>query len=151
MQELKKLAISITNWFYKKEKTTILMNKISGLNIYFLKFEALTQANFIARLKQEQTNIRRIINRIHYIRETSFNSAGYAISEIITFILSIGLIFIKIEPFYEGIFFVIFVPFILIYMIFLIKDLDNPFNYYGNKETSDEISLKLIQDFIKQK
>jgi hypothetical protein len=96
-------------------------------------------------MKQEQNTIRRIITRIHTIRETSFNSSGYAIVELITLILSLGLIFVKVDPFYESMFFIGFVSFILIYMVMLIHDLDDPFDY-RESNTTNEISLKPLID-----
>ena len=137
---------SIINWFHKKERTRVLMDKLSKFNDFFLAFESLTQANFIARLKQEQSAIRRMLIRIHTIRETSFVSSGYAIAEAIAIILAIGLIFVKIDPFYEALFFVGAITFLQIYMILLIKDLDNPFEYYGGDRGPDEISLKPLED-----
>jgi predicted membrane chloride channel (bestrophin family) len=145
-----KLTGSIIKWLHKTEKTGEVLNKITGLNDYFLALEPLTQANFIVRLKNEQNNLRRMITRIHSIRETSFNPAGYAIAEIISFILCIGLIFTKIDPYYESIFFVAFVSFILIYMVLLIKDLDNPFGYYEKENYADEVSLKPLFDLEKR-
>jgi len=150
---LKKLAEfnnSLVEWFYKKERTGNLMEKLKSFNEDFLFFETQTQANFIVRLKQEQNNIRKMINRIHTIRETSFLGTGYAIAEIITFILVIGLIFIKMDPFYESMFFVSFVSFILIYMIFFIKDLDNPFGYNEKDSLVEEVSLKPVLDSQKR-
>jgi len=135
---------SIIKWFHKKERTRTLMDKLSTFNDFFLAFESLTQANFIARLKQEQSAIRRILIRIHTIRETSFVSSGYAIAEAIAIILAIGLIFVKIDPFYEALFFVGAITFLQVYMILLIKDLDNPFEYFGGGP--DEISLKPLED-----
>jgi len=127
------------------------MEKLLSFNDDFLAFESQTQANFIVRLKQEQNSIRKMINRIHTIRETSFLGTGYAIAEIITFILVAGLIFIKMDPFYESIFFVSFVSFILIYMIYFIKDLDNPFGYYEREDNLvEEVSLKPILDSQKR-
>lgn len=140
------LASSINDWFHKKVRTATVLEGIQGYNDYFLAFEPLTQANFIVRMKQEQTTLRRIITRIHSIRETSFNEAGYAIAEIISFLLIVGMIFLKLEPFYENVFFVIFVSFILIYMVMLIKDLDNPFGYYEEDSLSQEVSLKPLID-----
>jgi len=140
------LTNSINDWFHKKERTRALMDKLSGFNDFFLVFESLTQANFIARLKQEQSAIRRILIRIHTIRETSFVSSGYAIAEAIAIILAVGLIFVKIDPFYEALFFVGAITFLQIYMILLIKDLDNPFEYYGGERGPDEISLKPIYE-----
>lgn len=136
---------ALINWFYKKERTNELMKKILDFNKYFLAFENQTQANFIVRMKQEQNMIRRIINRVHTIRETNFLGTGYAIAEIITCVLVMGLVFIKMNPFYESMFFVSFVSFILIYMIFFIKDLDNPFDY-DKASLVEEVSLKPLLD-----
>lgn len=144
------LTSNIVGWFHKKVKTTSLFEQIQGYNEYFLAFEPLTQANFIVRMKQEQSSIRRIITRIHTIRETSFSEAGYAIAEIISFLLITGMIFLKLDPFYENVFFVIFVSFILIYMVMLIKDLDNPFGYYKTDNMSEEVSLKPLSDLEKR-
>jgi hypothetical protein len=144
------LTGSIIKWLHKKERTTFILNKISGLNAHFLALESLTQANYIVRLKNEQSVLRKLITRIHTIRETSFNPAGYAIAEIITVILCIGLIFTKIDPYYESIFFVAFVSFILIYMVLLIGDLDNPFGYYEKESLADEVSLKPLFDLEKR-
>jgi hypothetical protein len=137
---------ALIDWFYKKEKTNNLMAKLKSFNDDFLSFESQTQANFIVRLKQEQNLIRKMINRIHTIRETSFVGTGYAIAEIITFILVFGLIFIKMSPFYESAFFVSFVSFILIYMIYFIKDLDNPFSYNEEDCLVEDVSLKPLLD-----
>lgn len=144
------LTGSILEWLNKKVKTGTILKSITDFNDYFLALEPLTQANFIVRLKNEQNNLRRSITRIHTIRETSFNPAGYAIAEIISFIMCIGLIFTKIDPYYESIFFVAFVSFILIYMVMLIKDLDNPFGYYETEKYADEVSLKPLLDLEKR-
>jgi hypothetical protein len=141
---------SIFQWFYREERTDALMRKLQSFNTDFLNFEGQTQANFIARLKQEQSYIRKTINRVHTIRETSFLGTGYAITEIITFVLILGLIFIKMDPFYESIFFISFVSFILIYMIYFIKDLDNPFGYTEKENLVEEVSLKPLIDSQKR-
>ena len=141
------LTVSMKNWFYKKERTRDIMDKLSGLSDFFVAFEPLTQANFIARLKQEQTNIRRIVIRIHTVRETSFVSSGYLIAEITTVLLVLGLILSKIDPFYESLFFVGVITFLLTFLILLIRDLDNPFGYYESDSTED-VSLKPLDDLI---
>jgi predicted membrane chloride channel (bestrophin family) len=144
--KLAELNAAIIKWFYKEERTENIMKILKSFNDDFLAFESLTQANFIARLKQEQNSIRKMIIRIHTIRETSFLGTGYAIAEIITSILVFGLVFIKMDPFYESIFFISFVSFILIYMIYFIKDLDNPFGYNEADNLVEEVSLKPILD-----
>lgn len=147
---VRELTDFILKWFHKKEKTADLFAKITALNPIFLALEPLTQANFIARLKQEQNNLRRVITRIHTIRETDFNPAGYAIAEILSFVLCLGLIFTKITPYYESVFFVAFVSFVLLYMVLLIKETDNPFSYYEKDDYTDNISLAPLENFQKR-
>jgi predicted membrane chloride channel (bestrophin family) len=99
----------------------------------------------LARLKQEQSNLRRTLIRIHTIRETSFISAGYMLADIITILLCIGLILARIEPFYESLFFVGVISYLMIFLLMLIRDLDNPFGYYERFSGAD-VSLKPLED-----
>ncbi len=146
ISKIDQLTKSILKWFNKQEKTEALRDRIFDLNNYFSKFEPLTQPNFIFRLKQEQNQLRRITNRIHTIRETSFLGAGYAIAEIITTIITLGMLFINIgNSTIEGLIFTGFVSFVLVYMIYLIKDLDNPFGYYAEDSLSENVSLLPVE------
>ncbi len=147
MSHLLDLSKTMKKWFYRSEKTEIVIGKITALNEHFMNFEPLTQANFIARLKQEQSNLRKLLIRINTIRETSFISSGYFIASTTTILLVLGLIFAKIEPFHESYFFVSIVSYLLIYLIFLIKDLDNPFGY-SEDASSEDVSLKPLDDVI---
>lgn len=138
-------AATFLEWTKKKAKTREVMDKVTGFNDYFIKIEGLTQPNFIARLKSEQHLIRKIVTRIHTIRETNFSEAAYAIAEIITLLLVSGFLFVKIEPYHESLFFLSFVSFILIYLLLLIRDLDNPFSYYEKESLTEEVSLYPIE------
>lgn len=146
LQYLNSLSRDIWRWFHKEQRTADMMRRIEGLNDFFLQFEPLTQPNFIVRLKQEQSTVRRLILRIDTIRDTSFVPVAYAIAEMGTALMVFGLLFAKIEPFYEAIFYVGVVTFLLVYLIFLIKDLDNPFDYYKGGGEAAHVSLKPIED-----
>jgi hypothetical protein len=121
------------------------MARLDGLDDFFVAFESLTQANFIVRLKQEQSNVRRILVRIHGIRETNFISSGYMVAEATTLMLVIGLVLAKIDPFYESLFFVGVITFLLVFLNLLIRDLDNPFGYYEG-DSAEDVSLKPLDD-----
>lgn len=142
------LAYAIREWFYKKERTVTLMTRLRDLNGFFRAFESSVQANFIARLKNDQSALRRLITRIHTIRETDFVASGYAVSEITTFLVCCGLVLSKIDPFYESLFFVGAISFLLIFMLTLIKELDNPFGYYEH-ESCEHVSLQPLEDLLK--
>lgn len=150
MKELVILNELILEWFHKRVRTEQIYQEIFVLNERLLDFEKVTQANFIVRMKNEQSNLRKVISRIDTIRDTSFLSTGYAVCEIITFILVLGLIFVKIDPFIESIFFVPFVSFIMIYMLTFVKSLDNPFSYYEEGGLVEDVSLKTLNDTKKR-
>jgi hypothetical protein len=141
------LGLTIHRWLHKQERSLAVMTQISSLNHHFLAVEPLTQANFIARLKQEQSALRKIIIRIHTIRETDFISSGYFIASTTTILLLIGLALARIEPYYESLFFVIVVGYLLLFLMFLIRDLDNPFGYYEGG-SSEDVSLKPLEDAL---
>lgn len=137
---------SINDWFYRKERTKSLIEKLHNMNNYFAEFETIIQPNFLTRIKNEQSNVRKMIIRIDNIRDMSFIQSAYAIVEALAFFLVVGLLILKVEPFYESVFFTILVSFLVIYMIFLIKDLDNPFDYSKHGENGTEVSIKPIHD-----
>jgi len=97
-------------------------------------------------MKNEQSVIRKAVLRIHTIRDTEFVQSAYAIVEALGFAIAFGMILIRIEPFYESLFFTVLVTFLIAYMFFLIKDLDNPFDYSTHGESGTEIPLKPLHD-----
>jgi predicted membrane chloride channel (bestrophin family) len=139
---------SLLLWLHKKERTRNILGKVRQMNDFFIHLEPVAQAPSLSRMKQEQSTIRKTIIRIHAIRETSFVISAYAIAEALAFFLVLGMLLARMEPFYESLFFVTLVAFVVLYMIFLIRDLDNPFDYQSNGEHGSEVSLKPLHDFF---
>jgi hypothetical protein len=142
----KDLLKAINNWFYRKERTKSLIERLHKMDDHFAELEPMMQANFLTRMKNEQANLRKMVIRIDNIRDISFIQSAYAIVELLAFFVVTGLLILKIEPFYESVFFTMIVSFLVVYMIFLIKDLDNPFDYAEHGETGTEVSIKPIHD-----
>ncbi len=92
------LVASFKRWFYKTERTQVLSEKISALGDHFFLLEPFTQANFIVRLKQEQTAITRMLTRMHTIRETSFAASGYTMAVIATVLVLLRSVFHQDPP-----------------------------------------------------
>jgi hypothetical protein len=141
---------SIVDWFYRREKTKSIIEKLHKMDDHFAKIEGIVQPNFLTRMKNEQANIRRMVIRVDNIRDLSFVQSAYAIVETLAFFVIFGLLILKVEPFYEALFFTLIVSFLMVYMIFLIKDLDNPFDYSGHGESGTEVSIKPIRDLIER-
>ena len=147
LRRARDLAARIRDWFFKEARTGEVMRDIEGLSAEFALLETRTAPNYVARLKQEQNNLRKIITRIHTIRETDFIFSGYFIASTTTFLLIVGMIFLRIEPFYESLFFVALVTYLLLFLLRLIRDLDNPFGHYDGASFED-VSLKPVHDAI---
>jgi hypothetical protein len=143
------LGHDIHNWFYKKLDTETPLAKVNGLTTDFAMLEPWTQATFIARLKAEQSALRRTLIRIEVIRETDFVAAGYALAYIITGLLCVGLVLAKLDPFHESLIFTGVIAYLLIFLLLLIRDLDNPFGYYDRLSGAD-VSLYPIENSIKR-
>lgn len=142
LSHLQQLTETLKGWLYNRGSTMAVLDQIGGLNAFFLQFESLTQPNFIVRLKQEQHTLRRMVIRIDTIRETSFIGAGYVIAELMTFLLVGGLLVANFGSFAGEIFLICTITFLLVYMLFLIRDVDNPFDYDGEPRAGlAEISL----------
>ncbi len=146
LEHILNFTASLKDWFYKKEPTVGLLNRLTRLNNFFLVFEPLTQASYIVRMKNDQSAIRRSVIRADTIRETSFVPSGYAIAEATIIVVTLGLLLTQIEPFYESLFFVGLIVFLLTYMISLIVNLENPFDYSSKLGVQDEVSLKPLAD-----
>jgi hypothetical protein len=146
----RELISTLNDWFYKKVKMKVLLDKLSSMNTFYIALDKEgIQANYIIKMKNEQNNIRKMVMRIDTIRDTEFVGSAYAIVEAMGFLTVVGLLIIKIEPYYASLFMTLLITFLISYMFLLIKDLDNPFDYLVNGETGTEISLKPIHDFEK--
>jgi hypothetical protein len=146
LQHVLQTQTLIMDWLYQKTSFQTLLDHIENYSEHYAKLEDWVPVNYIVRLKQEQSSLRKMLIRIQVIRDTGFVSSAYAIVESLAVLISFGLLLIKIEPFYESLFFLGFVIFLVLYMLFLIRDLDNPFEYSERGETPGEVALFPIHE-----
>lgn len=149
LERVCELAEAIRLWFLKRASGPELFDRLGGLNDAFLALDAGAPPNLLVRMKQEQSALRRVLIRVQTVRETSFVAPAYAIAEIAATLVIIGFLLARIDPFYESLFFVGLIAFLFTYLIALIRDLDDPFEYDRNGNASvDEVSLKPLEDAI---
>jgi hypothetical protein len=89
------------------------------------------------RLIQQMENLLRIINRINTIRETSFVASVYWLAWLGTALMCAGLVFTQLNSPLESSVFLLVVSFVLLFMIHLISDLDNPFGFNDVNSAED--------------
>lgn len=149
LRELAVLAGELLDWFHKRKRTAELLDRVDALTPHIAALEAVSQATLVARLKQEQGNVRRALIRARTIRETSFVAAGYLLADLTTTLLCIGLVLSRIEPFHESLFFVGVISWLMVFLLMLIRDLDNPFGYYERFSGAD-VSLEPLEDTVRR-
>jgi hypothetical protein len=142
LEHMGRFAADVRAWLHGRHGVDVPLERIDELNHFFLLFQPLTQPNFIVRLKQEQSTLRLLVIRINTIKTTSFVGAGYTIAKITSVLLVIALMFADIAQLGAEMFLLGAIAFLFGYMILLIKDLDDPFEYDENgRRGAVEVSL----------
>ena len=81
----------------------------------------------IAKLRNELGGIDKMTNRIEVIIRTDFIPAAYALAEIATVSVILLMLFVKIDPLAESTIIFAVICSMLIGLVLLIRDMDNPF------------------------
>lgn len=96
-----------------------------------------------ARLMAEIAQILKLINRVEAIRETSFITLVYWLATAGIILLSGSLVFTVTDALQESIFFIIVIAFLLIFLLRLIADIDNPFGH-ADATSAEDVSIDLL-------
>lgn len=119
---------------------------LAGLQGSFLEMEALgVPPNYIIRLKSEEGAVRKGLLRMYYIQKTSFLPLAYTLVKSLVALLLGILLFTKIEPLYDSAIIVAFLSFLFVYILRLLRLLDQPFR--ARERTRDDVSLFLLEEF----
>lgn len=115
-------------WMKEDGPAASLLNRLDDVQRAIERLAQKNPAPLQARLLLELAQIRRLVYRIGVIRATTFVPTLYGMAYIGTGLLSGGLLFTDIEPFGESLFFISAISLLLIKLLWLIADLDNPFS-----------------------
>jgi hypothetical protein len=96
----------------------------------------------IVKLRVEMGSLDRLVNRVDVIIRTEFIPAAYAIAEVATAGVILVLLFVKVDPAIDGIVIFAVISIMLIALIFLIKDMDNPFEF--GEGTHADVDIQLL-------
>ena len=93
--------------------------------------------------------ILKLINRIETIRETSFVKLVYWLAYAAIGLLCGGLILMENTRLHEAIFFIVVISLMMIFLISLISDLDNPFGN-GDAMSVEDVSLDVLTSAVER-
>lgn len=128
-ENLHAVTNTILEWFHNQRSVEDVFTKISGITDIALTLENAGVGAIASRISSEQHNLRKQFSRVSVIRRTNFLATGYAMLEVISAVIVVLLLISTFESVLIAIIITGFVVQIFFYMIYLIRDLDEPFEY----------------------
>ncbi|MDX1885094.1 hypothetical protein [Mycolicibacterium sp. 120270] len=142
---LAEIAGSVRMWLLHDTDVDDVLADLRRLNPLFIVFAPKIQAGFTTRLKSEQANIRKLVIRMDTMRRTSYVSAGYLIAEVTALMILILLIVTDLGPIAPTILVVGVITYLMVYVLALIRDIDNPFEYRGGLPGPADVDLGVLE------
>jgi hypothetical protein len=139
------LSTAIHGWLYKKHTSEKVFNAISKISSTAQKLD---NGALGIRVQNELHNVRKMVTRVDVISRTSFLQTGYALMDTIVALVLVLLLISKFDYIVSESVVCTFVSMIYIYMIRLIRDIDDPFEYEeGAAQGAAEVELFPLTEF----
>jgi hypothetical protein len=151
--QLIEISRSVRMWLIHDRGLDDVLSDIRALNGPYRVFAPVIQAGFTTRLKTEQASVRKLVLRMDSMRRTSYVSAGYLIAEITAVLLMFVLVLTDlgsgadstVSQVVTQLVLVGLISYLLIYLVSLIRDLDNPFEYKDGQPGAADVSLDVLE------
>lgn len=115
-------------------------NAVTSLNQVLAPLSKFCEPPLMARVQGEQAKIRLIIARIQRIRDTDFLASAYTLLHFLIIASSITLLMTRSDDFNTNLIISGFLFMSFMYLLLLIYDLDNPFEYDGISSADIDLS-----------
>jgi len=144
------LVQAILNWLYQRIDHAAMMRAVQGCHRQItetaIRLKAVDPSvgmSLQTRMMVEFELAFKGLNRIETIRETSFVPLVYWLAYAGAGLLISGLVFSKSASVWESVFFISVISFVLLFLLRLITDLDNPFGH-GEEDSAEDVSIEAL-------
>lgn len=143
------LADTIKGWLLRQHAVDRVFAEISKMNAVVVKIDQAGASAYGNRIVPELANLRKACSRIDVISRTGFLPPAYALLEVLLAMILGLLLASKFKSPVAEFILVPFVSLVNIYMLRLIRDIDDPFDYApdGSKRGGAEVDLFPIDEF----
>ena len=129
-QRYYEIAVAITNWFMNRGTLASCLQELNSMNELIADLDRRgAGAVFVTRCLSEQHNLRKLVTRIDVIRRTQFIATGYALLQMFVFTTVALLAFSNFRNWQVQVLVIGTLTLIYLYLLRLIRDLDDPFEY----------------------
>ena len=147
-KQLNEVTESIINWFKHGGSEEDVFRRINSITNIALGLEKAGVGAIASRVTGEQHNLRKLFSRVNVIKKTGFLVTGYALLEVLSIVIIILLLVSKFENETISIIIISFITQIFVYMLRLIRDVDEPFEYSSTgKVRAADIDLFPLLDY----
>jgi hypothetical protein len=153
LAELRRSVLTLTDaileWLHRKRSTPMVFAALTELNSVVCQLEREGAGPYASRAVPQLLMVRRSVARIDVIVRTGFLPPAYALLEVLVAMIIVLVLIAQFRNLVSELLLVPFVSLINIYMLRLIRDIDNPFDYRsdGSERGSAEVSLFPLQEF----
>lgn len=131
-----KLVATVEDWFLRRVTVDKCYAALDDFRQVSKTMHDAAGVNYAIRGLVEMHNLRRLISRVDVITRTSFLLAGYALLDLLVGTTIVLLLISNYKTYMAEYFLIALFSLIYIYLIRLIRDVDNPFEYSGNKHAA---------------
>lgn len=140
------ISASIRLWLLNNDGLDDVLELLRRLNPLFIVFAPKIQAGFTTRLKGEQAGVRKLVLRMDTMRRTSYVSAGYLIAEVTGLMILVLLLITTIGQLAPTLLVVFVITYLLVYLLMMIRDIDNPFEYQNGRPGAADVDLGVLEN-----
>jgi hypothetical protein len=120
----------VADWFMNRGTVASCFQALNNINDLIGDLERVgIGAVFLTRCLAEQHNLRRLVTRIDVIRRTRFIQTGFALLQMLVSVTIVLLVFSNFKNWQVQFLIVGTLALIYLYLLRLIRDLDDPFEY----------------------
>jgi branched-subunit amino acid transport protein AzlD len=122
---------TIRQWLLQSGDTAIVFDQITALNLKLVPLNLVTPPPLMSKVQAELAKLRFSVMRIRVIRDTDFVVSAYTLLQLYTVGAVVALILVGGEHFGRNLMLSVILVTGIFYLLLLIQDLDNPFQYDG--------------------
>lgn len=138
-------------WFHRKISQDEVYAALGRLGDRILDLERGGAGPHATRGMRELHNLRRHITRVGVISRTGFVAAGYALLEVLTAAILLMVVVSHFKNVLTEVVLVSFITLIFVYMVRMIRDIDDPFEYTEEGQAGAvEVELFPIREYLER-
>lgn len=141
---------SLVRWLKDGNCSVDLMNDYAKLHQYIVHAASLFKGDVSSlrgRLMLGMDQILELVKRVKVIRDTDFVPLAYWMAYFGTALMLSGLVFAKTENLFDSVFFISIISFLVLLVLRLISDIDNPFAL-SDPRSVENVSLDVLEDTV---